>query len=187
MGGMLYMDRKWSWQNLKWGEWRIQTWRFLVLVGSVGHMSSRQVPQVVRASGWVQGKSSWSLGVPVQDSVRDIQDPIDLPVESGVRRVRVPAKPVVGVKVQVAVGRIGRLLLQTPNLGSILCSADRPECRSGERVAAAVILTCRRLVPPILQTVQRRHRCRQKVRPEVVLNVRERWYLWVYKVYGALD
>ena len=90
---------------------------FLVLVGGDERMSSQRVPQVVRAIEWVPGRSSGSLDGPVRDPVRDIRDLQDLPEGSKVRSVRVPARP-------VAVGRIRRLVLQTPNLGSTRCGID---------------------------------------------------------------
>ena len=88
----------------------------------------------------------------------------DLLAGSEVRSVRVPAKSVVELWVQVVVERIGRLLPQTPNLGRIQSFVDQPGCRNGGQVVSVVILIYRRLVPQVLQTVRRRRwRCQRSL------------------------
>ena len=113
-------------------------------------MSNRRVPRAARASGGVPGKSSGSLGGPVRDPAHGIWDLQDLLEGSGARRVKVPAKLVVGVQVQAVVEHIGRLLLRIPNLGRTRFFFDRPECRNAGRVVDAVTWTYRRLVLLVL-------------------------------------
>ena len=72
------------------------------------------------------------------------------------------AKSVMGVRVLAVVEHIGCLLLRIPNLGRTQFFSDQLGCQNGGLVADAVTQTYRRLVPPVLQTVQRRHRHRQK-------------------------
>ena len=108
------------------------------------------------------GKSSWSPGGLVQYSWRDIQDLGGLLEGSGMRRIKVPAKPAVGIVVRVGVEHIGHLLLQTPSLGRIQSGIDQLECRNSGRAVGVVTLTYRRLVPPVLRTVWRKCQCHQR-------------------------
>ena len=123
-------------------------------------MSNQRGPRAARASGVAPGGSSGSLDVPVRDPVRDIRDLQDLPEGIGARLEAVLAKS--ARVLSVVVGRNVNRTLRIPNLGRIQFFVDRPVCRNAGRVVGAATRTYRRLVPPVLRTVQRRRRRRQK-------------------------